>query len=417
MSKIRETYQRLTTKSAVAFDRASQVLAGGTCRAAAFWRPHPVTIDRGEGAWITDIDGKRYIDMANNHASLVHGHSFPPILEAVRAQLDRGTAWSAGNQGQIELAEMMVARFPGIDQLRFTNSGTESALMAMAIARGLTGRTKFLLARFGYHGTQPETIAASFDKSHEDVVLGEFGDAASFKRILEQQGDEIAAVMIETMMSAAGVFEAPPDFFHEVRAAAHKAGALFVLDEVVTSRVALGGYKGKHGLQSDLTLFGKMIGGGFPVGAVAGPADIMGVFEKKDSPVYHSGTFNGNPVTMVAGAAALRALTAEEIDRLEALGARFQTGLLSAAERCGVPLSINRCGSLLNLFIQDPGPVGPGDRRDFKAMGRLYLAALNHGLFMTPRGWITLSTAMDDDLIDEAVQRAEQSLGDLAGEL
>ena len=406
MGRILDTYVANTPKSAAAHARAGQSVVGGNSRAAADWQPHPITVAAAEGTRLTDVDGREYIDMVNNYTSLVHSHGYPPIVDAVRTQLGKGTGYTANNLWQTELAEVLIERAAAVESVRFTNSGSEAGLLALTIARVVTGRHKVLMARHGYHGILMEFEAGSMPGFMPNpdgaTLLAEYNDAASFEEVLLARGDEIAAVVLEPVMGAGGVLSAAPGFLDRVQAAARQAGALFVLDEVITFRLAEGGAQALYGVDPDLTMFGKIIGGGFPVGAVGGKLAHLSVFDPAAPRAFHSGTYCGNPVTMAAGLVSVRELTADRIAGMDRLAARLEAGLRKHASNLDLPLSINRRGSLLNLFFGDGAQTA-----------QFHLAALNHGLMVAPRGMVALSTVMGEALVEEVVHRAASAMQDV----
>ncbi|MDH3434580.1 MAG: aminotransferase class III-fold pyridoxal phosphate-dependent enzyme, partial [Gammaproteobacteria bacterium] len=235
------SYLKRTRRSAEIYARACKLMPGGTSRQASFWEPYPLTIDRGKGARFHDIDGHSYLDLINNYTAMVHGHAYPAIVAATQQQIAKGTAWAAANEPQNRLAELIVDRIPAIEQVRFTNSGSEAGALAFTIARLITGRTKLLMARYGYHGSPLEFEVGSFGKEGPVTHLATYNDVSDFEAVLDQHGHDIAAVFLEPVLGASGIIEGNPDFLHGVRAAAHKAGALFVLDEVLTLRFNSGG--------------------------------------------------------------------------------------------------------------------------------------------------------------------------------
>jgi glutamate-1-semialdehyde 2,1-aminomutase len=392
-------------------------MPGGTSRQAAFWAPYPLTIRRGEGAYFQDIDGHQYLDLINNYTAMVHGHAYPTIVEAVRKQIGNGTGWAAANEPQSRLAALIIDRVPSIEQVRFTNSGSEAGALAFTIARIITGRTKLLMARYGYHGSLLEFEIGSFGREGPLTHLATYNDLADFEAVLDEHGDDIAAVFLEPVLGSGGVIEGEAKFLHGVRAAAHKAGALFVLDEVLTLRFALGGCQAGIDLEPDLTMLGKIIGGGFPVGAVGGSADVLRIFDPADMKVFHTGTFNANPVTMVAGEISLLELTAERIERMNKLRELLQSGLADVAQKHGLPLAINHYGSCLNLYFSESGPESSVVRNDETIMKKFHLACMNHGLFIAPRGMIALSTVIGEEHIAEAIGCADAAMSDVADEI
>jgi glutamate-1-semialdehyde 2,1-aminomutase len=250
-----------------------------------------------------------------------------------------------------------------------------------------------------------ELRAGSFDAAVPPNYVAAYNDLAGFERVLAEHGDEIAAVFLEPVTGFGGVVTGTPEFLAGTTAAARKAGALMVIDEVVTFRMGVGGAQGNLGLEPDLTMFGKIIGGGFPIGAVGGRSEVMARLDGNTLKAIHSGTFNGNPVSTAAGVASVRALTAERIDEIDRRAAQLRAGLLSAAEAAGLPMRVNRAGSILGLFFQSEQPASPLARDDGNLMSRFHLAALNQGLLFAPRGMIAMSTAMTEGDVDEMIER------------
>jgi glutamate-1-semialdehyde 2,1-aminomutase len=416
VNRIEDEYRGRTPESRAVGERAERVMPGGETRAAGWHDPYPLTIARGEGPYVFDVDGNRYIDLIGNYTSLVHGYGFPPILEAVRAQLECGTAWPARCEPQVELAELLCSRIASIDLLRFCNSGTEAALGALTIAKYVTGRQKILMARYGYHGQNIEHMNGLRGSDGPGTLVAPFNDSAAFQRVLAEHGDEIAAVFLEPTMGSAGVVRAEPSFLETVERATRDAGALFVVDEVITFRLDEHGAQSRYEIAPDLTMLGKTIGGGFPVGAFGGREDLMRLMDPRGGPLFHSGTFSGNPVTMAAGIASVSHLTADAIVRLDAMAANLADGLAKAAADAGLPFSLRRDSSLINVYFSDQPPDATIARTDAALADCFHLAALNHGLFFSHRGLLCVSTAFDDDVVTEAVERAASALSDTAGE-
>ena len=415
-SPIVEDYLAKTRSSAETYGSAARVLPGGNTRHTAFWKPYPLTIERARGYELWDVDGNRYIDLNNNYTALVHGYAYPPVAEAVREQIGRGSGWAAGSVAQVALAGQIVDRVPSIEQVRFTNSGTEAANLALAIARAVTGRDKALMARHGYHGSLTEFESGHMDRPWTMTHLADFNDAASFDRVLRDKGSEIAAVFLEPVLGAGGIIPATRDFLNAVMESARSAGAVFVLDEVLSFRLATGGLQTELGLVPDLTMLGKLIGGGYPVGAVGGRADIMKVLQPDAGLIFHGGTFNGNPITMVAGSVTLDELTAARIDGMGVQLARLDETLLSAANEFGLPLRIGRIGSLMNLHFSDGSPTPAAHRKAGRLASLFHMAALNRGVFMAPRGLIALSTVCTDAVMDDVADRLTAAMRDVADE-
>jgi len=415
-SGIYAAYRDRTKKSAEIFGRAKQLMPGGTSRQASFWAPYPLTIARGEGAYLEDVDGNRYLDLLNNYTALVHGHAYPPIVEAAKSQIGLGSSWAAANELQNGLAQLIIDRVPSIDQVRFTNSGTEAAALAFTISRLVTGRHKVLMARYGYHGSLLEFEIGSFGKAGFLTYVARYNDLSDFEAVLDEHGHEIAAVFLEPVLGAGGIVQGDEQFLKGVKDATHKAGALYVLDEVLTFRFGVGGCQDAMGIEPDLTMLGKIIGGGFPVGAVGGRRNLLKIFDPSDLKVFHSGTFNANPVTMVAGEISVRDLTTERIEEMNRLREVLQSGLIGIAKKNGLPISVNHYGSCLNIFLSESVPDSPVIREDRELMEKFHVACLNRDLFIAPRGLVALSTVVTEDDISTALERADAAMQDLVDE-
>jgi glutamate-1-semialdehyde 2,1-aminomutase len=256
----------------------------------------------------------------------------------------------------------------------------------------------------------------SFGNEGPLTHLATYNDLADFEAILNSHGSDIAAVFLEPVMGAGGMIAGRKDFLHGVRAAAHQAGALFVLDEVLTLRFGMGGCQAKLGIDPDLTMLGKIIGGGFPVGAVGGKAELLKIFDPADLKIFHTGTFNANPVTMVAGEISLRELSAERIEQMNRQCDGLQNGLIEAAAKNGLPISISHYASCMNIFLSDAIPASNVVREDEALMDKFHIACLNHGLLIAPRGLVALSTVITDDDIATALERADAAMQDVAAE-
>jgi glutamate-1-semialdehyde 2,1-aminomutase len=288
-------------------------------------------------------------------------------------------------------------------------------MLAAHVARRMTGRKLILMARHGYHGSYDDLEVGLAGHEGERTMLADFGDAHAFEALLSERGKEIAAVFLEPVLGSAGIVIPPPGFLARVREATRRAGTLLVIDEVITLRLATGGAQQLFDVQPDLTMMGKIIGGGLPVGAIGGSESIMSCLDPRNrGALWHSGTFNGNPLTCAAGLVSVRELTQERIDRMERLGERLAQELKKAAMAVELPFSVRRVGSLMNVFFLNEPPPPTIARDDAKLMAEFHLAMLNHGLFLAPRGLIALSTVMTDELMNEIIQRASQALHDVA---
>jgi glutamate-1-semialdehyde 2,1-aminomutase len=395
--------------SAALMERAQAVMPGGNTRTTAYYPPFPLAIARADGPYLWDADGNQLIDLLMNYTSLVHGHRFPPAMEAARQTLERGTAWPAPSEEQVQLAELLCTRIPSLDQVRFCNSGTEAGMLAVRIARRATGRRKLLMASQGYHGSYSELEAGG----GPDTLDASYGDLGAFRSAIEAHASDLAAVVVEPAL--AGVITPPSGFLEGVAAAARDAGAVLVLDEVVTLRHGVGGAQESAGIRPDLTMMGKLIGGGFPVGAVGGRAGLMSLLDpSRPDALGHSGTFNGNPITCAAGHATTVALTAEAIERASGQTAQLAEMLEQSAARHGVPFSVTRRGTLLNVYMSEQPQMLRAERSDGALIGAFHLLALQHGIFFAPRGLIAVATIVDDPLLEEIGRRFDAAFADAA---
>src|SRR5271154_2811009 len=395
VNSIEEHYRGATDKSAQLAKRAERVMPGGDTRTTTYYRPYPLPIKRGDGPFRWDVDGNKYVDLLGNYTSLVHGNAYPPVVEAVTRAVRDGSSWGARSEAQVELATLLCERVESIDRVRFCNSGTEAGMLAAHVARRLTGRKLILMARYGYHGSYDDLEVGLAGQDGERTMLADFGEATAFEALLSERGAEIAAVFLEPVLGSAGVVEPPAGFLERVAEATRRAGAMFVVDEVITLRLA--------------------VGGGFPVGAIGGSEEIMSAFDPRNrGSIFHSGTFNGNPVTCTAGAVSLRELTQARIDKMAKQGERLGAGWPRGARQVDLPFSVRHCGSLLNVFFLKDPPAPTIARDDARAVGNFHLAALNQGLFVAPRGMIALSTVITDEVLSEICERAAKAMADVA---
>jgi glutamate-1-semialdehyde 2,1-aminomutase len=420
MGGVEQTYIDRTPNSAAVGPRARRVMPAGDTRAAGYHTPYPLTLSHARGYTLTDIDGNDYIDLSNNFTSLAHGHAYAPIVDAVSAVIGAGTAWPARNHTQIELAELICSRVPSVDLVRFCNSGSEANMLALHVARTHTGRHKVLMAKFGYHGSHEAFEAGFFgnegDKAWPHTIVAPWGDAAAFEQILAEQGDEIAAVFLEGAMGSSGLVGASSECFQRIIDATHRAGAVFVLDEVITLRMSEGGHQSNLGIVPDLTTMGKVIGGGYPVGAVGGDAELMGLLDPSRGKIFHSGTFNGNPVTTAAGIPSLAHLTSARIAAMATQAERLDSGLAAAAAAAGLAFSSRRIGSLINVYFTPEAPDANLLRDDAETMRKVHLAGMNHGMYFASRGLLVLSTVLPDDVIDDVIERFGRVFEDVVAE-
>ncbi|MFN8581975.1 MAG: aspartate aminotransferase family protein [Gemmatimonadaceae bacterium] len=422
-------YLARTPGSATRFRQAVDVLPGGDTRTGTYHAPYPTYMARGAGTQLWDVDGNRYVDFLGNFTALIHGHAHPMVTAAIVERAALGTAFPFPVDEQLHLAALLQERLPSVQRLRFCNSGTEAVLGAIRAARAFTKRSRILKFEGGYHGSYdaaqvsvaPPLPAVPFPAGVPsgpglspglvaEVLVAPFNDTATAATIIHTHRTELAAVLLEPAMTAAGVIPPDPGFLDAVFGAAREAGVLVILDEIITFRLGLGGGQARFGVVPDLTTLGKIIGGGLPVGAFGGRADVMATYDPRSpGAIAHSGTFNGNALTMAAGLAAMRLLTPDAFASLDALGERLRAGLRAACEDGGVPATVTGVGSLAHLHFC-PGPVR--NYRDSQRSDRLWtrclhLGLLNRGFACATRGMFALSTASthaEVDALCEAVR-------------
>jgi glutamate-1-semialdehyde 2,1-aminomutase len=400
MRENRLVYESLTASSRALWERALDSLPGGNTRTTVFHDPYPVYVARGEGCRVWDADGVERIDFISNYTSLILGHCHPRVVDAVQLQAATLMSVAAPSELEIEHAERLRERLPSVELVRYANSGTEATMLALRAARAFTGREKVAVFAGGYHGSHDYAASVPADTSVAPGGLGipqavaatlvacPFGDREGTLVALEPHLDELAAVIVEPVLGAGGVVPATSDFLGFLRELTRDAGALLVFDEVISFRIGYHGAQGRLGVTPDLTTLGKVIGGGLPVGAVGGRADVMELFDpRSDRRLGHGGTFNANPLTMAAGLATLEELTPDVYEMLEALTAELVAAVDERTEA-----SATAVGSLFRIDLPEPSRLPD-----------LHVGLLANGILMTPRGMGCLSTPMTSAEIDAFV--------------
>jgi len=423
-------YRARTPTSCQLFEAAKTVLPGGDTRSVLYFHPYPTFVERGNGCRVWDVDGNEYIDFLNNYTSLVHGHAHPAIVEAVCNQVKQGTAFASPTESQIELAKRLQSRMPSLEQVRFCNSGSEATLMAIRAAKAFTGRNKILKLEGGYHGlhdaavvntastgrisreTSPDEQQGVFRGIVTDVVSIPANDLELATKVFERYQDDLAAVIVEPVMGAAGVIPLELAFLNQLAEGSRSTRTVLIFDEVITMRLAYGGAQQIHGLRPDLTTLGKLIGGGLAVGAFGGRSEIMALFDPASARLHHSGTFNGNPATLAAGIAALDLLTEEAIAHINQLGERLRRRLRKCIETAGIDAQLTGIGSLIGIHFTK-GPIR--NYRDALEAPRsllsvLHLLLLNRGIMTAPRGLFCTSTVMGESEIEHFGDAFEDSI-------
>jgi glutamate-1-semialdehyde 2,1-aminomutase len=428
-------YKARTGTSQRAHERALKSLPAGVNRNIVHQSPYPIFVQSGRGAHLTDLDGQRYLDLIGNYTAMILGHSAPAVVAAAQAQVALGTAWAAASPNEAVLAEMILARQGWHDgRVRFTASGTEATLIAIRAARAFTNRP--LIAKFegGYHGfndyamvslaptaeaagpaEEPNSVAVPGVPTSvaDTVVVLPYNNAKAAEAILRRRATQIAGVIVEPLMGSSGIVRPKPGFLEMLRRLTEELGMVLIFDEVISLRLAYGGGQEFFGVRADLTTLGKIIGGGFPIGAVSGRADIMRMFDPtQPNTVMLSGTFHANPVALAAGIEMLKAVTPEAIADLNRRGQRLHEDMMRLFKRCRTPLHVNTVGSLFNIHAV-AGPVE--DYRSSMQSNKellkwLQLALLNEGVLLSPRGMGCLSIPMTDGDLAGFVGALERSL-------
>jgi glutamate-1-semialdehyde 2,1-aminomutase len=437
-------YPDPNSRSQKMYDRALSSLPGGNTRTTVFMKPYPIYAARGEGCRVWDLDGTAFIDCINNFTSLIHGHAHPALIKAASDQLALGSAFGLPTQSEVELAELLASRLPSVDQLRFTNSGTEAVMMALKAARAFTGRPKIAKCEGAYHGSYdyaevsldptPEQwgrnapVSVAYARGTPDNVLADvvaipFNDTEAAVSLIREHGAELACVLIDPMPNRAGLAPADKAYVQALREVTREIGALLIFDEVITFRLGYAGAQGIWDIEPDLTTLGKIMGGGFPVGAVGGRKDVMAVFDPRPGKpmLPHGGTFSANPVTMRAGLAAMELLDHAAFARLDAMGEAVRSGISGAFRRHGVPGGTVGLGSLLKIHFADR-PVRDYrsaylTEREAQRQAVFNRGLLNRGVLAAGYGLMALSTPMLDADIDAIIETASGALADVSATL
>lgn len=427
--------------SAGAFENAKKVIPGGVnspVRAFKGVGGVPVFFSRGNGAFLTDIDGNKYIDFVCSWGPLILGHCFPAVIEQVIKAVQSGTSFGAPTEAETELAELIISMVPSIEMVRLVSSGTEATMSAIRLARGFTGRDLIIKFEGCYHGHGDSFLIAAGSGAvtlgvpdspgipqsvASCTLLAKYNDVESVKSLFAEHGNKIAALIVEPVAGNMGVVAPEKGFLQSLREITSKNGSLLIFDEVMTGfRVSPGGAQALYGVKPDLTTLGKIVGGGMPIGAYGGAKEIMSMISPL-GPVYQAGTLSGNPVAVAAGLATLKLLrdNPEIYQKLEKNADRLARSIVRSCDQSGISAVCNRVGSMMTLFFTKNKHVLSFDdakQCDTVKYGRYFHAMLEQGVYLPPsqyEAWF-ISAAHEDSEIDKALAKNDEALKNLSKE-
>jgi glutamate-1-semialdehyde 2,1-aminomutase len=424
--KVEEVYQRRTLKSREVVEVGKNYTPDGDYRAAIWWRPYPTVMARGDGCKLYDVDGNEYLDYSNCWTVMVLGMNHPKVVEAVSKAAQSGFAMAAPSADAYEWAKILCDRVTSVERVRFCCSGAEAVMFAIRGTRAYTGKDKILKMEGNYHGTYdpmetqvgwrrlPRGISQSAEK---DVLVTPFNDKEAAERIIKENKDELAAVIVEGVMGSAGLIPPEDDYLEFLRKVSAENGVLMIVDEVISFRLSTGGAQQIYDVRPDLTVFGKTIGGGLPVGAFGGSEEVMRVFSpNQKAPAHHSGTLLATRVGVAAGIVALKEMTKETLDRINSLGESLRDRLKAVLSELGLKAQITGYGSLQQIHFT-PQHVSNAATAFFTAdrdvLRLFHLAMLNRGVFIPARGFFSVTVPMTEVEIDKAASATADALAEL----
>ena len=411
LTEAKEAFAAKRPKTRALHERAGHVMPGGNTRTVLFTAPFPIRVEKASGSTVTDIDGNSYLDLLGEYSAGIYGHSHPRILAAARSALDIGLNLGAHHAGEVALAETVTRRF-NLDLVRFTNSGTEANMMALSAARCFTGRKKIMPMHGGYHGgTLYFSHGASPVNAPFDCVMGHYNDVDGTRKLIAENADDLAAVILEPMLGGGGCIPASMDFLTMLREETSKRGIVLIFDEVMTSRLHPGGLSAKLRIEPDLKTLGKYVGGGMSFGAFGGRREIMELFDPtQPNALPHAGTFNNNTLTMTVGQVAMTEVyTPEACIELNARGDRFRDRLNDLFMRYQVKMKAMGQGSMIAIHpsageVNTPEDLEATDKRLRQI---LFLDLLEQGFYIAERGFMALSLMVTDADCDRVVAAVE----------
>ena len=435
LDRLVEEYVANNPRSQQMFERAKKSLPGGNTRTGAYMAPFPPYAERGEGVYFIDLDGHRLLDFTNNNTALILGHAHPVIVKALQERVAQGTAFHRPTALEVEMAELLQERAPSLERVRFCSSGTEAVVNVLRVAKAFSGKNKIAKFEGAYHGIgdhalishvpplgaelgpegRPHSVMSSGGISPsvaDEVLILPFNDTAVCGEIIKQNADDLAAVIVDPLSTGAGMTLPADDFLTSLREITKDAGVLLIFDEIISFRVSRGGAQELYDVRPDLTTLGKIIAGGTPGAAFGGRTDVMGLYDPTSGSaiVQQSGTYNANPLSMVAGLATLKTLTSEAYEKLKVLNQRLGEGLDSVFKEAEVDAQITTVGSLCQIHFL---PTVPRNYReaalDDQLMHRwLLFWLLNDGIMWGGHG--NMSLPMENEHIDTLVSSVRKGL-------
>ncbi|PTW00111.1 glutamate-1-semialdehyde 2,1-aminomutase [Halanaerobium saccharolyticum] len=427
-------------KSAKAFKKAERVIPGGVnspARAFSAVEMDPIFIERGEGAYLYDIDGNKYLDYVNSWGPMILGYNPPQVQKKLKKQLKKGTSFGAPTEVETEIAELIADFYPAVDKVRMVNSGTEATMSAIRLARGYTGRDKIVKLEGCYHGHGDSLLVDAgsgvatlgikgspgvTESIAKETIVVPYNDREAAEKVFAEYGSEIAAVILEPVTGNMGVIAPEPGYLEYLRQITRKNEALLIFDEVMTGfRLARGGAQELYGIEADLSTFGKIIGGGMPVGAYAGRKEIMD-YVSPVGPVYQAGTLSGNPMAMQAGLATLKELKNKKVySELEAKGEKLEAGFKKNIEELGFPAYFNRVGSMFTLFFRAKKVKNYQDVKSCrqKLFAAYFKAMIEQGIYLPPSQYEAnfISLALSEEDLEKTISANYQALKKIKAEL
>jgi len=421
-------------KSEIFFKKAQKSIPGGVnspVRTFAGVGGIPTFIKNAGGSILTDVDGNSYVDYIGSWGPMIFGHAWQPVVEAVKKQLENSSSYGLATEKEIQLAELIISMVPGIEKVRLVNSGTEACMTAVRIARAATGREKIIKFNGCYHG-HADTFLVSAGSGAltlgklsspgvskevaQNTLIAEYNDLASVEHVLVENKSSVAAIIVEPVAGNMGCIPPEEGFLKGLRKLANEHGAILIFDEVMTGfRLAAGGAQQIFDVHADLVTYGKIIGGGFPVGAVAGPTVLMNLLAPA-GPVYQAGTLSGNPVATTAGITVLQELKEhpEVYKTLDTKGEKLQSGIAEIFNNCEIPAQINRVGSMISVFFSKEKIKTFNDIKnaDMELFSAFFHQMLENGIHLPPSGYESwfLATSLTDELIEKTIEATEKSV-------